>query len=137
MVAHAQEFPGIGALEAVDRLLGVADGEDGPRRASRAPSPAKNSSASACTTSHCSGLVSCASSIRMWSSPPSSLNSTQGAHARTLQQIARLQHEIVVIEQRARPLCALIGGEQRVAEPHQRDGGGMQRGGAARRDRPA
>ena len=46
---------------------------------SRASSPAKNSSASAATISHCSGLVSCASSIRMWSSPPSSLNSTHGA----------------------------------------------------------
>ena len=38
-----------------------------------APVPEKNSSASASMTSHCSGLVSCASSTRMWSSPPSSL----------------------------------------------------------------
>ena len=48
-----------------------------PRRScaasSRAPSPAKNSSVSAVITCHCSGLVSCASSIRMWSMPPSSL----------------------------------------------------------------
>ena len=36
-------------------------------------------SAHAATIAHCSGLVSCASSIRMWSSPPSSLNSTHGA----------------------------------------------------------
>ena len=48
-------------------------------RRSWAPSPAKNSAASAATISHCSGLVSCASSIRMWSSPPSSLNRTHGA----------------------------------------------------------
>ena len=42
-----------------------------PRRARRAPE--KNSSASARITSHCTGLVSCASSTRMWSRPPSSL----------------------------------------------------------------
>ena len=40
---------------------------------SAAPSPAKNSSASALTTCHWRGLVSCASSTRMWSRPRSSL----------------------------------------------------------------
>ena len=38
-----------------------------------APCPEKNSSASARITCHCTGLVSCASSTRMWSRPPSSL----------------------------------------------------------------
>ena len=49
------------------------------RGAARAPSPAKNSSASAAITDHWAGLVSCASSISRWSRPPSSLKSTQGA----------------------------------------------------------
>ena len=40
---------------------------------SLAPSPAKNSSASARITCHWRGLVSCASSTRMWSRPRSSL----------------------------------------------------------------
>ena len=47
--------------------------------ASRAPSPAKNSSEIASITRHCAGLVSCASSTRMWSRPPSSRQSTQAA----------------------------------------------------------
>ena len=38
-----------------------------------APLPEKNSCASASMICHCSGLVSCASSTRMWSRPPSSL----------------------------------------------------------------
>ena len=42
-------------------------------------SPEKNSCARASMICHCSGLVSCASSTRMWSRPPSSLNSTQAA----------------------------------------------------------
>ena len=62
-----------GALEAVDRLLLVADGEQRARPARARPAPAKNSSASAVITCHCTGLVSCASSTRMWSRPPSSL----------------------------------------------------------------
>ena len=44
--AHALERAGVGALEAVDRLLAIADREDGARMLAR-PSPAKNSSASA------------------------------------------------------------------------------------------
>ena len=47
-----------------------------------APAPAKNSSVRARMISHCSGAVSWASSTRMWSMPPSSLNSTQAASAR-------------------------------------------------------
>ena len=38
-----------------------------------APTPLKNSAVRASTTSHCSGLVSWASSISRWSMPPSSL----------------------------------------------------------------
>ena len=90
------------------------------RICSRAPWPAKNSSASAATTPHCSGLVSCASSIRMWSMPPSSLNSTHGATPGRSSRIARLQHQIVVVEQRARGLADLVDGQHRAAEAQQR-----------------
>lgn len=44
-----------------------------------APSPAVNSSASRSITRHWLGLVSCASSTRIWSIPPSSRNRTQAA----------------------------------------------------------
>ena len=63
----------IGALEAEDRLFLVAHGERRARRCAPMPSPAKNSSVRLWTISHCWALVSCASSIRMWSMPSSSL----------------------------------------------------------------
>ena len=57
----------IGALEAEDRLLVVADREDGARAVPTPPRPAKYSTASARTMFHCRALVSCASSTRIWS----------------------------------------------------------------------
>ncbi len=70
------EFPRLGALEAVDRLLRVAHGEAGP-----GPGPGAlaggDSWVIARRISHCSGLVSCASSTSTWSMPRSSLYSTQ------------------------------------------------------------
>ena len=47
------------------------------RGRSAALSPKKKSSISAPTTCHCSGLVSCPSSTRMWLRPASSLYRTQ------------------------------------------------------------
>ena len=52
-------------------------------RRSRPSSPAKNSATRAVMIDHWSGEVSCASSIRMCSTPPSSLNSTQAADGRS------------------------------------------------------
>ena len=46
---------------------------------SSTPSPAKNSAVSARISAHCRGLVSCASSTRMWVRSASSRNSTQAA----------------------------------------------------------
>ena len=53
------------------------------RSVSRAAAPAKNSPVIARTIAHWSALLSWASSIRTWSIPPSSLNSTQGAASST------------------------------------------------------
>ena len=78
-----REFPRLGALEAVDRLL-----RDRPPRSacgcrSRAPSPAANSCGDARAGSPIArGLVSCASSISTWSMPRSSLYRTQPAPTR-------------------------------------------------------
>ena len=116
MIAHAREGRGIGALEAEDRLLRIADREDGALRLRAPIRPTKNSSASFSTTSHCSGLVSCASSMRMWSRPPSSLNSTQGGTPGPHRRSRAFKHQIVVVEQRARFLVAAIEREHAVAE---------------------
>ena len=105
VAALGAELGRIGALEAVDRLLLVADDEDGARRASRAPAPAKNSAEIASITRHCAGLVSCASSTRMWSRPPSSRQSTQAAIAGQLQQVAGPVDQVVEVEQAARAPC--------------------------------
>jgi hypothetical protein len=73
MGAHPVEGFGIGALEGVDRLLLVADDEEGAlavwcgrRRRRRTPGRDVRSPPTG------RGEVSCASSTRMWSIPPSS-----------------------------------------------------------------
>ena len=63
LAAAQVEFVRRGALEREDRLLLVADREDGADEPSRAPAPAVNSEMMWSTISHCRGLVSCASSI--------------------------------------------------------------------------
>ena len=45
------------------------------------------------------------------------------AAGRRRSRFQRLQHQVVVIEHPLQPLATLIGVEQRVAEPHQRDAG--------------
>jgi hypothetical protein len=72
MEAHAVEGLGVGALEGVDRLLLVAHDEQRALPV-RACAFAGGELAARCSiTSHWPGLVSCASSTRMWSIPPSS-----------------------------------------------------------------
>ena len=62
----------------------------------------KNSSASRFTTSHWSGLVSCASSSRMWSMPWSSLYCTQGPASGRASRLTRAGDQVVEIEEAAR-----------------------------------
>ena len=66
---------------------------------------------------HCSGLVSCASSTRMWSIPPSILNSTHAAAPAREQERLRLDDQVVIVERGlarfgARVLCLHGVGEQ-------------------------
>ena len=133
MLAQAQEGLGIGALEAVDRLLGIADGEDGAALGAGALAGEELVG----QRLHHLPLLG-VGVLRLVDQdvvePAIELEQHPGRHPRTLQQVAGAEHEIVVIEQRARRLVPLIGGEQRAAEPHQRDRGGMERGGAPRRD---
>ena len=75
---------------------------------SLAPSPAKNSSARRSMIDHCSGLVSCASSTRMWSMPPSILNSTHAAAPARDEQRLRLDDQVVIVEHGLALFGALI-----------------------------
>ncbi len=52
--------------------------------------------------------------------PAIELEQHPGRDAGPPQQVERLQHEIVVIEQPLQPLAPVIGVQQRVAEPDQR-----------------
>ena len=70
---HFVELLRLGALKTEDRLLLVADHENRSFAVFAGSAPAKKSSVSFSITLHCSGLVSCASSISTWSMPPSSL----------------------------------------------------------------
>ena len=79
------------------------------RATSRAPAPAKNSSDSASITCHCAGLVSCASSTRMWSRPPSSRQSTQAAVPGRGEQRAGAVDQVVEVEEPGVGLAALEG----------------------------
>ena len=107
---------------------------------SRAPAPAKNSAESASITRHCAGLVSCASSTRMWSRPPSSRQSTQAA---VPGRASSARARSIRSSKSSSPSAALrgaAGGEPGAGEAVERRGageGGVARAGAAGRPRRA
>ena len=112
----------VGALEAHDRLLLVADHEQRPRRPSGAPSPLKNSAESASTMAHWAGLVSWPSSTRRWSICWSSLYWTQAAAPSRASRCARWPRS--GRRSRAPPGCRLrCGIDRQDGRPDRQQGG--------------
>ena len=107
------------------------------RATSRAPSPAKNSAESASITRHCAGLVSCASSTRMWSRPPSSRQSTQAAVPGGASSALGAVDQVVEVEQPERRLARAAGGEPGAGEAVERRASGAKAAQASRRGRAA
>ena len=104
-VADPAEVGEVGTLEAVDRLLLVADHEQGARRGRARPAPAKNSSVSLSDDPPTArGLVSWASSTSTWSIRASSLNSTHSVLPGCVQQRAACARS--GRRSRAPPRCA-------------------------------
>ena len=100
LVPDAAEIGEVGTLEAVDRLLLVADHEQGAR-AARARPARRTAPRSACATMpHCRGLVSWASSTRTWSIRASSLNSTHSVLPGRCSRRVRALDQVVVVERR-------------------------------------
>ena len=97
------------------------------RQTACAPLPARHRqrripAASERITCHCTGLVSWASSTRMWSSPPSSLNSTHSTAAEERKQACSLGDEIIEIEHRQARFGRPIAGQRIAAQLRQRQG---------------
>ncbi len=120
MHAHAMEGFRIGALEAVDRLLDVADREDRARLLARAGAGEEF-------------LGQCRDDLPLLRAgvlrlvdqdvveAAVELEQHPGRSARAMQQVARAEDQIVVIERGMARLVALVGGQQRLADDERGD----------------
>ena len=115
----AQEGLRVGALKAVDRLLGVADRED------RAGAVARALAGEEFLGERRDDLpLFGVGVLRLVDQDvvetAVELEEHPGRDSRASQQVERRQHQIVVIERALEPLAGVIGAQQRVAEPGQR-----------------
>ena len=132
MLPHRDKGARIGALEAVDRLLGVADREN--RAVALARHAAFAGEKLLGERRDDRPLVG-VRVLRLVDQdvvePAIELEQHPGRDAGAAQQLQRLQHEVVVIQRPVQPLAAVVGMQYGSAEPDQRAGRLGQRGGRA------
>ena len=120
-VPRALEFMRVGALEAEDRLLEVADHEERAASAPRArPAPAKNSAASAWTISHCCAVGVLAFVDEDVIGPPVELVADPVPHARGCEQLPGPGDQVVEVGDAGAALRPRVGGRERLPRPQAR-----------------
>jgi hypothetical protein len=118
MPPHRDKLARVGALKAVDRLLGVADRED--RANALAPALAGEELLGQCRDDLPLLRISVLRLVDQDVVEPAiELEQNPGGNPRPPQQFERLQHQIVEIEQAVQAFPVGIGAQHRIAEPDQ------------------
>ncbi len=133
MAAHPGEFGGVGALEAEDRLLLVAHGEDGARRLAAVPRAESGEELLGDGADDLPllriGVLRLVDQDVVQPAVQLEQHPGHGGHAvLAAQQRVGRQDQVVVIEQRLGLLLRLIGAQKRLGQRQQGGGGGGDSG---------